>query len=47
MRFLALRGPAHVAERVLDLMVQADWFVQDHNNPMLYTPRARSFMANE
>jgi Protein of unknown function (DUF3987) len=43
MRFLALRAPAPAAEKVLDLMVQADWFVLDRNNPMLYVPRPRGF----
>ena len=47
MRFLALRCPAHTAEKVLDMMVLADWFAQDHNNPMLYIPRARGFRTDE
>ena len=47
MRFLALRCPAYVAEKVLDLMVQADWFELDHNNPTLYIPKTRSFMTME
>lgn len=47
MRFLALRCPAHTAEKVLDLMVQSDWFTVDHNNPQLYVPKHRGFMTTE
>lgn len=47
MRFLALRCPANIAERVLDVMLQADWFEIDQNNPMLYIPHARGFRTDE
>ena len=47
MRFLAIRCPAMIAEKVLDLMVLGDWIMQDHNNPQLYVPRARGFRTDE
>jgi hypothetical protein len=47
MRFLALRCPADKAERVLETMVMSDWLALDHNNPMLYHPRARGFRTDE
>jgi len=47
LRFLLLRCPHNAAEKILDVMVQADWIAQDHNNPMLYVPRARGFHAND
>lgn len=47
MRFLALRCPANTAEKVLDLMVQSDWFAQDRTNPTLYVPRTRGFRTDE
>jgi hypothetical protein len=47
MRFLTFRCPAAVAEKIIEVMVIADWFEQDRNNPLLYTPRARGFRADE
>jgi hypothetical protein len=43
MRFLQLRCPIIVAEKILDGMVKADWFAVDAVNAFHYTPRPRSF----
>jgi hypothetical protein len=47
MSFLALRCPAMVAEKILEVMVLADWMEQDRNNPSLYIPRTRGFRTDE
>lgn len=47
MRFLALRCASNVAEKVLDIMLQAGWFEQDRTNPQLFIPRARGFRTDE
>jgi hypothetical protein len=47
MRFLAHRCTVHVAEKILEVMVIADWFELDRNNPLLYTPRTRGFRIDE
>lgn len=47
MRFLALRCPAMIAERILDIMVVGDWFALDPTNPNLYIPRPRGFSGKD